>query len=177
MDTRRCWTQGVCGGWKGCTEGQLALWPGHLGIQGAAVVSVVDYCNKQIEPNPPERKQRTTCSRPRLWSPGFVPCCCSSSQCVVLSVSTALPLCGSAWEHKGCLGTAPALLLSAGQGALCRAWPGWAGMPPEQCSSSRAPEAVQSSQHGSSLPASKDGAPWHQQGPQAFYLGFSLAYT
>lgn len=56
---------------------QRATWghlgPGHLGAQGASVVRVVDYCNEQIHPNPPEKSQITTCSKAKAMPPRVRP--------------------------------------------------------------------------------------------------------
>lgn len=161
---------------------QRARWghlgPGHLGAQGASMVRVVDYCNEQIQPNPPEKSQITPAQRPRPWPPGFVPCRCPSSQGVVLSAGAAVPWRGSARRHKGCPGQ-PVLQRSRsvlGRG-LCRAGPGWAGMPPVSSAAAaglagrlcRAPGAARL------LPARLKGwRPGHQHGPGLFTLDFLL---
>lgn len=164
---------------------QRARWghlgPGHLGAQGASMVRAVDYCNEQIQPNPPEKSQITPAQRPRPWPPGCVPCRCPSSQGVVLSAGAAVPWRGSARRHKGCPGTASAaaLPLGAGEGFV----PGrpWVGRDAtrEQCGSSRAcREAVQSSRGSAAPPcAAQRMAPRASARPWAFHLGFSLAYA
>lgn len=158
----RCmwWVKGVHRGPGGVT------WAGHLGAQEPAVVRVVDYCQEQVQPNPPAKQQTAVCSRP-VPRPQVCPVLLllNSGLCWVLALlclSVALP-----GDTRG----QPVLQHSCWE--LGREF--WAGMAP--LSSAEAPWGCAISGQWLLPAGPKDGAPRHQQGPWALHLGFALAYT
>lgn len=157
---------------------QRATWghlgPGHLGAQGASVVRVVDYCNEQIHPNPPEKSQITTCSKAKAMAPRVRPV-------PLLLVSgrgaECRHCCAFVWlcpEAQGVLGDCQCCSTPARcwGGGLCL---GGAGMPPVSSAAAAglAGRLCRAAGAARLLPARLKGS----TGPRAFHLGFSLAYA
>lgn len=150
---------------------QRAWWghlgPGHLGAQGASVVRVVGCCHEQTRPNPTEKEQTTTCSRP-CSGPGFVPRRAPRGVVLCRRCSALVWRCLEAQGGVSGRSRCSSSPLALGSGSV----PGRAGMAPWAAGSSSRGSAgcalLPEPSGGSARPGPArpvDAAPWQQQGP------------